>query len=145
MFCGTCGNQIPDDAKFCATCGTATAAQAAQPPPYQQPYQQPYGPPQQHYGQQPYPQQPYQQPYYQAPPPPLVPDVPSTGLNVLSFFFWIAGVIIYATSNQTTPVKAKAALKWSLIGLVFWVVFGVLLGVLLPLLLMRSVNAFGPM
>ena len=137
MFCGTCGNQMPDDAKFCTACGRSTAGQAPEQPYPQQPYQQqPYGQPQQPYGQQPYPQ-PYQpQPYYQPPPPP--PDVPSTGLNVLCFFFWIVGVVIYATSHQTTPLKAKAALKWSLIGLAFWVAFGILLGIVLPLLLMNS-------
>jgi len=136
---------MPDETKFCPACGTSTAVQAAQQPypeqPYpQQPYQQPYG-----QSQQPYPQQPYQQqPYYQAPPPAPAPDVPNTGLNILSFFFWIAGVIFYATSNQTTPIKAKAALKWSLIGLAFWVGFGILIGVLVPLLLMGSINSLGP-
>jgi len=150
MFCGTCGNQVPDEVKFCPTCGTATAAQAGeqpqpyqqqpygQPQPYQQqPYQQPYGQPQQY-------QQPYQpQPYYQAQPP--EPDVPNKGLNILSFFIPLVGIIIYATSHQQTPIKAKAALKWSLISVVFWIVFGVVVGGLVPLLIMRSVNVFGGM
>jgi len=142
MFCGTCGNQMPDETKFCPACGTATA-KAPEQPYQQQPYQQPYQ--QQPYGQQPYPQQPYQQqPYYQAPPPPPVPDVPSTGLNVASFFIPLVGIIIYATSHQQTPIKAKAALKWSIISMVFWVVFGIVVGGLVPLLLMRSFSPFGP-
>ena len=132
MFCNRCGNQLPDEAQFCNSCG----AQAATPVEGQQP-QQPY--PQQPYQQQPYQPQPYQQqpyqPVYQAP---AAEDVPNTGLNVLSFFFWIAGVIIYATSYQQTPNKAKAALKWSLIGVAFWVVFGLVIGIAMPLIFMSA-------
>ena len=136
MFCGTCGNQMPDEVKFCPNCGTATAAQAAGQP-QQQPYQQPY-PPQQPYPQQPYGQQPYQQPYqpqpyYQPPPPP--PDIPSKGLNAASFFFPIVGFIVYGTSHAQTPLKAKAALKWALISIGFWVFFGIVMGVVFPLLM----------
>jgi len=147
MFCGKCGNQVPDEVKFCPNCGTAAATQASEQPQQQQPYQQqPY--PQQPYPQQPYQQQPYQQPpygqqpYYQAPPPPPEPDVPSTGLNVASFFIPLIGIIIYATSHQQTPIKAKAALKWSLISVAFWIVFGIVVGGLVPLLLMRSFSPF---
>jgi len=142
MFCNRCGSQVPEEAKFCATCGAPAAAaqvpaqpeQAYQQQPYpQQPYpQQPY--PQQPYPGQPYPQQPYppqyQQPYY-APPP--VEDVPNTGLNVASFFIPLVGFIIYATSHQQTPIKAKAALKMSVIGICVWVGL-VVLATLLPLL-----------
>ncbi|MCL1952207.1 MAG: hypothetical protein FWF60_05200, partial [Oscillospiraceae bacterium] len=75
------------------------------------------------YPQQPYPQQAYPPQYPQGyaypppPPPPPVEDVPNTGLNVLSFFVPIAGIIIYATSYQQTPVKAKAALKMAIISM----------------------------
>jgi len=151
MFCNKCGNQIPEGAQFCAGCGTPAIAaevpaqpeQAFAPPPYppqQQPYlpqQPPYPPP---YPGQPYPQQPYppqyQQPYY-APPP--VEDVPNKGLNILSFFIPIVGFIIYATSHQQTPIKAKAALKMSIIGMCVGVGVGILfgvLGVMIPLMLM---------
>jgi len=124
MFCGTCGNQVPDEVKFCPNCGTAAGAQAA--PEQPQAYQQPYG--QQQY------QQPYQpQPYYQPPPPP--PDIPSKGLNALSFFIPLAGFIIYGTSRQQTPLKAKAALKWAIISIVSWFVFGIVVGVVFPLLM----------
>ena len=129
MFCGTCGNQMPDETKFCPACGTATA-QAPEQPYQQQPYQQPY--PQQPYPQQPYPQQPYPQQYQQgyayAPPP--VEDVPNKGLNVLSFFIPLIGFIIYATSHQQTPVKAKAALKMSIVGICVWVGFVILVSLL---------------
>lgn len=39
MFCENCGNQLPDDSKFCKECGSATnkaQAAAAQPPPQQE-------------------------------------------------------------------------------------------------------------
>ncbi|MCL2299098.1 MAG: zinc ribbon domain-containing protein [Firmicutes bacterium] len=128
MFCNKCGNQIPEGVQFCAGCGAPTSAAEA-PPQAQQPFaQQPYPPP---YPQQPYPPQPYppqyQQPYY-APPP--EPDVPNKGLNVLSFFIPLVGFILYATSHQNTPIKAKAALKMSIIGMCVGVGFGVLCGVL---------------
>lgn len=164
MFCNKCGNQMLEGAQFCAGCGAPAIAaeippqpeqtfeQAPEqlqaqrtyaPPPYpaqQQPYAQPY--PQQPYGQQPYPpqqpypQQPYGQPYPYAPPP--VEDVPNTGLNVLSFFIPLVGFIMYATTHQQTPVKAKAMLKMAIIGLcvsVGLIILFTVLGVLIPTLL----------
>jgi len=66
-----------------------------------------------------------------------VEDVPNTGMNVLSFFFPIIGFIIYATSYQQTPIKAKAMLKMAIIGVCVSVGIGILFGVLgflIPLL-----------
>jgi len=151
MFCNKCGNQIPEGAQFCPVCGAPKAAPQPEAQPAQQPWpqqpqaQQPY--PQQPYPQQPYPQQPYpQQPYAQQPypqqayyAPPPVEDVPNKGLNILSFFMPLVGFIIYATSHQQTPIKAKAALKMSIIGVCLWVGFAILMGVLgvvIPMLLM---------
>jgi hypothetical protein len=111
MFCSKCGGQIPEGAQFCAVCGAPAAGEAPQ-----QAYPQ----------QQPYPPQ-YQQGYYTPPP---VEDVPNTGLNVLSFFIPIAGIIIYATSYQQTPVKAKAALKMAIISICVGVGIGILAAVL---------------
>ena len=108
MFCNKCGNQMPEGAGFCNKCGAASAAPAPQ---------------------QPYPGQPV---YYQAPPP--EPDVPNTGLNALSFFIPIVGFIVYATSNAQTPIKAKACLKMSIIGVCCWVGFSILAGVLSALI-----------
>ncbi len=44
------------------------------------------------------------------------PDVPSTRLNVLSFFIPLAGLILYGVYYDKTPNKAKAIGKWALIG-----------------------------
>lgn len=57
-FCGQCGTQIQDDARFCPVCGTVQGQQAAvQSAPPEQSQQSSY----QQYQQQAY-QQPYQQP-----------------------------------------------------------------------------------
>ena len=60
-FCASCGTQVPDDVKFCPTCGKAVDGAAAPQAPY--PPQQQYAapPPQQPYAQQ-YAQQPYADP-----------------------------------------------------------------------------------
>jgi len=46
----------------------------------------------------------------------LEPDIPSTGLNVLCFFFPIIGLILYIVWNKDYPLKAKGCGKWALIG-----------------------------
>lgn len=43
-------------------------------------------------------------------------DAPSTGLNVLSFFIPLAGLIIYLMDKDRMPQRARAAGKWALIG-----------------------------
>ena len=54
----------------------------------------------------------YSRAYY----PPPEPDIPSTGLNVLSFFFPIVGLILYIVYSDKAPLKARAIGKWALIG-----------------------------
>lgn len=52
MFCKNCGNQIPDNAAFCGSCGTKVEAQAApQQPAYEAPQQPAYTAPQPAYQQ----------------------------------------------------------------------------------------------
>lgn len=43
-------------------------------------------------------------------------DIPSTGLNILSFLIPIVGLILYLTLRDREPKKATAAGKWALIG-----------------------------
>lgn len=45
-------------------------------------------------------------------------DENSTGLNVLSFFFPIVGLILYIVYNEKLPTKAKGVGKWALIGFI---------------------------
>lgn len=42
-------------------------------------------------------------------------DVPSAGLNVLSFLIPFVGLILYLTMRETTPKRANAIGKWALI------------------------------
>ena len=64
-------------------------------------------------------QQSYQQPE---------PDIPSTGLNVLSLFFPVLGLILYIVYADKAPKKAKAIGKFALIGVAIEVVGGILWG-----------------
>ena len=64
-------------------------------------------------------QQSYQQPE---------PDIPSTGLNVLSLFFPVVGLILYIVYADKAPKKAKAIGKFALIGVAIEFVGGILWG-----------------
>lgn len=44
-----------------------------------------------------------------------ISDVPSTGLNVISFLFPLVGLILYLVYQDKTPNKANAVGKWALI------------------------------
>lgn len=58
------------------------------------------------------------------------PDVPSTGLNILSLLFPLVGLILYLVYQEKTPNKAKAIGKFALIGVGVAVALSVLNGVL---------------
>lgn len=109
MNCPRCRNVIQNNNGVCGVCGYRINVA---PPPYgapQQPYVQPnYVSPQQPlYGQG---YNPYnQQPIYSD-------DKPDTGMNVLSFFIPLIGIIMYFVEKNTKPNRAKSMLKWSLIG-----------------------------
>lgn len=45
-------------------------------------------------------------------------DVPSIGLNILSFFIPIVGLVLYGTHYKETPNKAKSMLTWAIVGMV---------------------------
>ena len=108
VFCRSCGKKIAENAAHCPHCGAP--AQSAQQPMQQQPPA-------------------YSAPTMQAPP----EDIPSGGLNVLSFFIPLVGLILYLTWKDQTPNKAKAAGKaaiWGFcIGLALQFLF-ILIGVL---------------
>ena len=60
-----------------------------------------------------------------------------TALCVLSFFFWIVGVVLYAVNVSTKPIAARAYLKWGLISVAVNVGLSLLV-MLIPLLLTVS-------
>ncbi|MDR1464974.1 MAG: zinc ribbon domain-containing protein [Oscillospiraceae bacterium] len=140
MFCSKCGKEMADDAALCPFCGAnlgAAPGQAQQvPPPYTQ------VPPPYNYQTAP----PYQAPYYQQQSPPPEPDVPNTGMNVLSCFFPIVGIIFYFVWKDQTPLKAKALLKWAIAGLVISFAVAavtIVLSIVLPLVLFGAVYDSG--
>lgn len=146
--CIYCGAQIPDNAKFCTTCGAALPVEAApvqqpievpaevvpeQPPvqSYQQQVQQSFEQPQQQAYQQ--PQQQYQQPQqaqptFAAPEQPAVNDTGSIGWGVLGAFFPIVGIILFFVWKNTKPKTAKVAIIGAAIGVVISLVFNVFSG-----------------
>ncbi|MDE5671133.1 MAG: hypothetical protein K2I14_06705 [Eubacterium sp.] len=64
-----------------------------------------------------------QQPQFYGPPPAL--DKKSTGLNILSFFIPLVGLILYLTQKDQTPIKAKGCGKAALIGFILQIVFSI--------------------
>ena len=89
IYCRNCGNQCADHTQFCPVCGASLQTGYNT--------QQPNG----------YVQQPNGTYYYQQP---VEEDKPETALCVLSFFFWIVGVVLYAVNSATKPNAAKAYL-----------------------------------
>lgn len=127
----------------------ATAPNAAQPA-------QPNTPPQGQPGFTPPAGQPCAQPYtppagqayaYGQPAPgcapynaPAADDKKSVGLNVLSFFFPVIGLIIYLTTKKDKPVRAKSMGKSALGGFITWFVLSVILSILLVALGMYGMS-----
>lgn len=54
-------------------------------------------------------------------------DIPSTGLNVLSFLLPIVGLILFIVYHEKAPTKANAIGKWALIGFVVGLIVNVIL------------------
>lgn len=128
MICPKCGNNVDDNMRFCGACGTDVKASEQQAQSQQYGYyeqKQQYNP---NYSNQNYNQY---NGYNQNNPQPV--DKPETLLNVLSFFFPIVGIILYFIERDTKPVRAKAALKWSLISIGVSVAFVVLWILLVPI------------
>ena len=114
--CPYCSAAADDSMRFCPNCGAAFQTQNAQQP-YNQPYQQPY----QNYAQ---------------------PDMPSKGLKVLSFFFPLAGLILFIVNHKQKPFSAKAYGKMALIGYILSIVFGFIIGGLYSFLFGYALDDF---
>ena len=121
MFCPNCGSQVPDNSNFCPQCATPMNNQfnanndgANQQAQYNQQYYQQYNQP------------PYNG-YGYNPDMPNPKDVPSPGLNVLSFFIPLVGLILYIFWKDEYPIKAKkigkAALASVIVSAVFYILF----------------------
>ena len=138
MYCPNCGKPVQDGTRYCPNCGAAlnvnnnqqdynadyqqnNYSQQGFNPQYQQ-YN--YG---QQYGYNQYGQNNYGNQYggFENP-----EDVPSTGFNVLSFFFPLIGLILYLVWNDKKPRRAKAVGKAALIGFIMGIVFNIVVYVL---------------
>ena len=53
-------------------------------------------------------------------------DTPSTGLNVLGFFFPLIGLILYLVWKNEYPLRAQGIGKWSLISVIISIVIYVI-------------------
>ena len=132
-FCGQCGTQIQDDARFCPVCGTVqgqqTAAQSAPPEQSQQgSYQQ-------------YQQQAYQQPYQQAYQQPVQPertyepdgDPHTLAVGAITMFsywtilFWIP--LVAAKNSRFARFHAGQGLNLLLAGIAYSIATGILTGI----------------
>lgn len=116
MFCHHCGNQIPDDTKFCRHCGAAQEVQgapaSAMPPVYPQSAPRPVVNQEPAYGSiQQVNNTPMQEP----------DDSVSAGLVILSVFIPLFGIIYWPVKAKTRPKCARACGIASLIawGLAF--------------------------
>ena len=98
------------------------------------------------YQQQEYPKYDYGEPVYQQPAYrqggyAQDQDVPSTGMNVLSFFLPGVGLILYLIWKDQFPIKAKAVGKHALIGVIVWVglyILAMILAAVIPMLILGS-------
>lgn len=50
-------------------------------------------------------------------------DKVNTALAIVSFFFPIVGIILWAVNNKTTPVSSKTYLKVSVVSFILCVIF----------------------
>lgn len=65
-------------------------------------------------------------------------DKPSIGLNILSFFIPIVGLILYFTMKKDTPKKASAIIKWTIASIIIYVVFYACSGALMGAAMLAS-------
>ena len=99
-WCTQCGKAIADHAKFCPMCGAAaTEPQTTE--------------------HQPMPQRLTF----------AASDVPSAGMNFLSFLWPLLGFILFLTEKKATPKTANAMGKWALIGFIVSVIATVIITV----------------
>ena len=117
--CPDCGRMISDRAIECVGCGrpisnNTTVSNSRVQTSYTPSYQN-YNTPQNNYG---YQNTPYNQ----------EPDIPSPGLEVLSFLFPILGLILFCVYSARTPIKAGRIGKAALIGFLIGILLIILLG-----------------
>lgn len=112
IHCPECGAEISDQALACPKCGNPVPRMSQTP-------QAPQAAP--------------------ATAPATEQDVPNVGLNVLSFLIPLAGLILYLTSKDATPLKAKACGKWAIRGLIFGIIISIIILIVYPLIVASAI------
>lgn len=67
-------------------------------------------------------------------------DEASAGLKVLSFFFPLIGLILFAVYSQNTPNAAKEYGKWALIGFIVGIVIGIVSVIILNVVMVSAIG-----
>ncbi|MDE5994264.1 MAG: zinc ribbon domain-containing protein [Oscillospiraceae bacterium] len=106
MFCKNCGKQLPDGTVFCTECGTNQSA--VNPAPNTVNPNMAYNQPQ---------NTGYSSGVYQTQPMNSKHDKSNVGLNILSWFVPIFGLIYYFVKKNERPNEAKGTLKAGLISI----------------------------
>ena len=68
-------------------------------------------------------------------------DIPSGGMNALSFFIPIIGIILYFSYRKETPVKAGSMLKFAIIGICVGVGLSILSYVITYAVAISTINS----
>ena len=131
MYCTKCGKLLENG--VCPNCGQTETNQPNEQTQYngvaQQPVQSPVQPSIQQTAQTPI-QQGYPQPQYAQQPngyyPPAEPDKSNAGLNLLSFFVPLFGIIWYFVKRDERPIEAKGTFKSALASIIIAVVIPML-------------------
>ncbi len=130
MYCRYCGKELPDDAKFCTSCGKSVSDE--------QPNRN-MGNNNQGYNNQGY----YNQNYYDPRQAPYYNDQPNAGWGVLGFFFPLIGFILYLVWMTEYPNRSKMCGKGALIGVIVGFVL-VILYIILVVVLIAAAPAYVP-
>lgn len=110
MFCSKCGKEVSDDSLYCESCGSRVGNTTG----YQNSEYQNTGYKNTGYQNTDYQNTGYQ--YQNMGPAKL--DKNSIGLNILSFFIPIVGLVLYLVNRKTSPIKAKGIGIWALVGFI---------------------------
>lgn len=124
MYCRYCGKELPDDAKFCTSCGKSVSDE--------QPNRNMGNNNQGYYNQGYY--DPRQAPYY---------DQPNAGWGVLGFFFPLVGFILYLVWQTEYPNRSRMCGKGALIGVIVYAVL-VVFYVVIIIVLIATAPAYVP-
>lgn len=120
MFCSKCGKEVSDNSLYCDSCGSKIGNNTG----YQNSEYQSTGYQNTGYQNTDYQNTGYQNTGYQYQNMnPANLDKNSVGLNILSFFIPIVGLILFLVNLKNSPIKARGIGIWSLVGFIIGLIF----------------------